>query len=111
MEPINLARCCQPALVQYYDREMVDTTVAADMPVVSVLNMTTVAVSILTRKRMAGATNGNFKWFSGFLAPSLNWIGRFRIFFSLCFFLCSKEHFSIFLVQYLGMTAGIEPAT
>jgi hypothetical protein len=26
-------------------------------------------------------------------------------------FLCSKEHFSIFFLQYLGMTAGIEPAT
>ncbi len=26
-------------------------------------------------------------------------------------FLCSKEHFSIFFVQYLGVTAGIEPAT
>jgi hypothetical protein len=23
----------------------------------------------------------------------------------LCFFLCSKEHFSIFFVQYLGVTA------
>ncbi len=24
------------------------------------------------------------------------------------FFVCSKEHFSIFFVQYLGVTAGIE---
>ncbi len=28
-----------------------------------------------------------------------------------CFFLCSKEHFSIIFVQNLGVTAGIEPAT
>jgi hypothetical protein len=27
------------------------------------------------------------------------------------FFFGSKEHFSIFFVQYLGVTAGIEPAT
>jgi hypothetical protein len=33
-----------------------------------------------------------------------------RCFFSFVF-LCSKEHFSIFFVQYLGVTAGIEPAT
>jgi hypothetical protein len=26
-------------------------------------------------------------------------------------FLCFKEHFSIFVVQYLGVTAGIELAT
>ncbi len=32
-------------------------------------------------------------------------------FFFLCFFLCSKEHFSIFFIQYLGVTAGIKPAT
>jgi hypothetical protein len=31
-------------------------------------------------------------------------------FFSLIF-LCSKEHFSFFFVQYLGVTAGIEPTT
>ncbi len=29
----------------------------------------------------------------------------------LFFFFCSKEHFSILFVQYLGVTAGIEPAT
>jgi hypothetical protein len=34
-----------------------------------------------------------------------------EIFFFSFVFLCSKEHFSIFLVQYLGVTAGIEPAT
>ncbi len=34
-----------------------------------------------------------------------------EIFFFPLFFLCSKEHFSIFFVQYLGVTAGIEPAT
>jgi hypothetical protein len=32
------------------------------------------------------------------------------VFFSFGF-LCSKEHFSIFFVQYLGVTVGIEPAT
>jgi hypothetical protein len=32
-------------------------------------------------------------------------------FFSFAFFLCTKEHFYIFFVQYLGVTVGIEPAT
>jgi hypothetical protein len=35
--------------------------------------------------------------------------GKGKVFFSFVF-LCSKEHFSIFFVQYLGVTAGIEPA-
>jgi hypothetical protein len=39
-----------------------------------------------------------------------NWVVNVFFFF-FCFFLCSKEHFSIFFVQYLGVTAGIEPAT
>jgi hypothetical protein len=33
------------------------------------------------------------------------------IYFFSFVFLCSYEHFSIFFVQYLGVTAGIEPAT
>jgi phosphate starvation-inducible membrane PsiE len=37
------------------------------------------------------------------------WLIGFMYFFSLSF-LCSKEHFTIFFVQYLGVTAGIEPA-
>jgi phosphate starvation-inducible membrane PsiE len=32
-------------------------------------------------------------------------------FFFFVVFFCSNEHFSIFFVQYLGVTAGIEPAT
>jgi hypothetical protein len=51
-----------------------------------------------------------------FLADIHHVIGKDEVvadalFFFLCFFLCSKEHFSIFFVQYLGVTAGIEPAT
>jgi hypothetical protein len=37
-------------------------------------------------------------------------VARKEIFFPL-FFLCSKEHFAICFVQYLGVMAGIEPAT
>ncbi len=29
----------------------------------------------------------------------------------ICFFWCSKEQFLFSLVQYLGVTAGIKPAT
>jgi hypothetical protein len=36
-------------------------------------------------------------------------MSRSEVFFFPLFFLCSKEHFSIFIVQYLGVTAGIEP--
>jgi hypothetical protein len=45
--------------------------------------------------------------------PKTTIITPFGLFeyFIIIFFLCSKEHFSIFFVQYLGVTAGIEPAT
>jgi hypothetical protein len=46
------------------------------------------------------------------VASRMQAIDKFGGFFFLCFFFFGfKEHFSIFFVQYLGVTAGIEPAT
>jgi hypothetical protein len=42
-------------------------------------------------------------------SPSLAFPPPFFVFVFV--FVCSKEHFSFFFLQYLGVTAGIEPAT
>jgi hypothetical protein len=43
------------------------------------------------------------------VVPYTGQVGRLisKVLFFPLFFLCSKEHFSIFFVQYLGVTAGI----
>ncbi len=60
--------------------------------------------SIISRKPCTDWNNSSCDYLCHLTLVS----GKYFFFFFV-FFLCSNEHFSIFFVQYLGVTVGIEP--